>query len=159
FFDPGFLVQMAVLGLIGLLLYLLLPALWVMRHEGDYSLFQILRSNWADQKRFLMAPQLRSRVLLLSLTSVLPVILMGIRWQSGSGETSAAGANLASGAFRVIHLFILGACLFVAFDPKYSPRELGMGLPFLTFYYLGALAVGYYSGYALLVFSDPSRKS
>lgn len=160
FFDPGFLVQMAVLGLIGLLLYLLLPSLWVIRHEGDYSIFQVLRSNWAGQKAFLVnTPQLRSRVLLLSLTSVLPVILMGIRWQSRSGETSAAGANLASMAFRVIHLFILAACLFVAFDPKYSPRELGMGLPFLTFYYLGALAVGYYSGYALLVFSDPSRRS
>ncbi len=160
FFDPGFLVQMAVLGMIGLLLYLLLPALWVIRHEGDYSLFQILRTNWANQKGFLVdMPMLRSRVLLLSLTSVLPVILMGIRWPSRSGETSAAGANLANLAFRVIHLFILAACLFVAFNPKFSPRELGLGIPFLSFYYLGALAVGYYSGYALLVFTDPPKKS
>src|SRR6185436_6731168 len=81
FFDPAFLVQMAVLGMIGLLLYLLLPSLWVIRHEGDYSLFQVLRTNWASQKAFLVdTPQLRSRVLLLSLTSLLPVILMGIHW-------------------------------------------------------------------------------
>ncbi len=160
FFEPPFLVQMAVLGMLGLLLYLLLPALWVFKHEGDYSLFQVLRANWAGQKVFLAnIPVLRSRVLLLSLTSILPIVLMGIRWPSKSGETSAAGANLTSLAFRVIHVFILAACLIVAFDPKFSPRALGLGVPFLSFYYLGALAVGYYSGYTLLVFSDLPRKS
>ncbi len=35
------------------------------------------------------------------------------------------------------------------FDPPFSPREKGFGL---TFYYLIALSVGYYSGYFLLVF-------
>ena len=160
FFDPGFLVRMAALGFAGLMLYLLLPIVWSIKQEGDYTFLQVLRSNWAAQKKYLVdLPSLRNRVLLLSLTSVLPVVLMGIRWGSKSGETSAAGANLANLAFRLIHLFILAACIFVAFDPKYSPRELGLGVPFLTFYYLGALAIGYYSGYALLVFREPSRKS
>ncbi len=160
FFEPAFLVRMASLGCLGLLLYLFLPILWVARHEGDYTFFQVLRSNLGAQKAFLVdIPSLRNRVLLLSLTSVLPIILMGVRWPSKSGETSAAGANLTTLAFRVIHLFIPAACIFVAFDPKFSPRELGLGVPFLTFYYLGALAVGYYSGYALLVFRDPPRKS
>jgi tetratricopeptide (TPR) repeat protein len=160
FFEPAFLIQMVLLGFLGLLLYFFLPVLWMFKHEGDYSLFQILRANWASQKGFLAdTPVLRNRVFLLSLTSVLPVFLMGIHWPSRSGETSEVGAQLTTVAFRIIHLFILAACLFVAFDPKFSPRLLGMGMPFLTFYYLGALAIGYYSGYALLVFSDPPRKS
>jgi len=160
FFDPSFLVRMVVLGLGGLLLYLLLPAVWVMKGEGDYSFWDVLRANLANQKLYLAdTPQLRNRVLLLGLTSVLPVVLMGVRWPSSFGDTSVAGASLTNFAFRVIHLFFLAAGLLVAFDPKYSPRALGLGLSFLTFYYLGALAIGYYSGYALLVFTDPPRKS
>lgn len=160
FFDPGFLVRMVVFGGLGLLLYLLLPVVWMIDGTHDFSFFQVLQSNWVAQKTFLVnTPSLRNRALLLGLTSVLPVILMGIRWPSSFGDTSAAGSNLTNLAFRVIHLFFLGACLWVAFDPGYSPRHLGMGLPFLTFYYLAALAIGYYAGYALLVFSPAPRKS
>jgi len=49
-------------------------------------------------------------------------------------------------------------CVWVAFDQQFSPRILGRGLPLLTFYYLGALSVGYFVGYALLVFGE-SRSS
>lgn len=160
FFDPSFLVRMVVFGLSGLLLYLFLPALWVSSGQSDYGFFAVLRGVWSGQKQFLVdTPQLRSRALLLSLTSILPVILMGIRWPSSFGDTSVAGASLTNLAFRLIHLFFLAAGLWVAFDPKYSPRELGLGVSFLSFYYLGALAIGYYSGYALLVFTEPPRKS
>jgi hypothetical protein len=100
----------------------------------------------------------RSVVLILSLTSVVPVVAMGIRWPSTFGDTSAAGAMLTNFMFKVIHMVFLAACIWVAFDPPFSPRVRGLGLPFLSFYFLGALAVGYYSGYALLVFSGaPSR--
>src|SRR5207245_2952744 len=54
FFEPAFLVQMVVLGFVGLLMYLFLPILWLIKHEGDYSLFQILRANWASQKVYLV---------------------------------------------------------------------------------------------------------
>jgi tetratricopeptide (TPR) repeat protein len=93
------------------------------------------------------------------LTSVLPVVLMGIRWRTSVGDVNAAGSFLTNLAFRVIHLFFLGACLWILFDPPYSPRMLGRGLTYLTYYYLGALVIGYYAGYALLVFTDPPRKS
>lgn len=160
FFDPGFLMRMAVFGLAGLSLYLLLPTVWAVKGVEQVSFWEVLRQNWASQKMYLAnTPNLRNRAFLLGLTSVLPVVLMGIRWPSSFGDTSVAGASLTNLAFRIIHLFFLGACLFIVFDPKYSPRQLGMGLSFLTFYYLGALAIGYYSGYALLVFTDPPRKS
>lgn len=160
FFDPGFLVRMAGLGIAGLLLYLLLPVIWMVKGDGEYTFFQVLRVNWTLQKSFLIdATAFRNRALLLSLTSILPVVLMGIRWRTSVGDVNAAGSFLTNLAFRIIHLFFLGACLWIAFDPKYSPRALGLGVAYLTFYYLGALVIGYYSGYALLVFSEPPRKN
>ena len=159
FFDPGFLVRMVVFGLAGLCLYFVLPAVWAVKGDGEYGFFEVLRANWTLQKTYLVTREFRNRALLLSLTSVLPVVLMGIRWRTSVGDVNAAGSFLTNLAFRIIHLFFLGACLWIVFDPKYSPRVLGLGLAYLPFYYLGALAVGYYSGYALLVFTDPPRKS
>jgi tetratricopeptide (TPR) repeat protein len=60
-------------------------------------------------------------------------------------------------AFHAAHAFLLLLCLWVAFDPPLSPRQisrrLGLSLPFLPLYYLGALCIGYYSGFLLLIFS------
>lgn len=158
FFDPGFLVRAVLCGLAGLLLYLLLPLIWMVK-GGSHTFLEVLQTNLLTQKLYLIDQRvLRNRALLLGLTSVLPVILMGIRWRTHEGDTNAAASALTNVAFRVIHLFFLGACLWIVFDPKYSPRALGMGLPYLTFYYLGALVIGYYSGYALLVFTEPPRR-
>lgn len=160
FFRLGFLTSMVLAGLAGLSLYFFLPIWWVVSGQAEYGLIDVLRANLAAQKQFLVdTPVLRNRAAILSLTSLLPVLLIGIRWPSSFGDTSAAGANITIIMFRVVHLFFLAACLFVAFDPKFSPRALGYGLPFLSFYYLGALAIGYYSGYALLTFTDPPKKS
>jgi tetratricopeptide (TPR) repeat protein len=63
----------------------------------------------------------------------------------------------------------LAASLWVAFDAPFSGRslmrrklqgidELTSGTPFLTFYYLAALAIGYFVGYFLLIFGhQPGR--
>jgi tetratricopeptide (TPR) repeat protein len=158
FFDPGFLVRTVVCGLAGLLLYFLLPIVWVIKGEG-HTFWEVLQTNLLAQKLFLIDQKaFRNRALLLGLTSVLPVILMGIRWRTHEGDTNAAASALTNLAFRVIHLFFLVACVWIAFDPKYSPRTLGMSLSYLTFYYLGALVIGYYSGYALLVFTEAPRR-
>ena len=158
FFDPGFLARTVLSGLAGLLLYLVLPAIWTI-NGSDYSFWQVLKANLAHQKMFLLDQKVfRNRALLLGLTSVLPVILIGIRWRTHEGDTNVAASMLTNLAFRVIHLFFLVACIWIVFDPKYSPRELGLRLSYLTFYYLGALVIGYYSGYALLVFSETQRR-
>ena len=159
FFEGQFVLRMLLAGLAGLLLYFLLPIVWMVQGGSDMSFWEILKANLVSQKMYIVnSPQLRVRTLLISLTTLVPAALIGIRWPSSFGDTSAAGASLTNLAFRIIHLFFLGAWLWVVFDPKYSPRELGLGLSFLTFYYLGALVVGYYSGYALLVFTEAPRK-
>jgi tetratricopeptide (TPR) repeat protein len=151
FFRPKFLGIMALLGLIGLSLYLLLPAVYA-SYDSTHTFMEWLRYSLGNHKSVLTASSLRNRVVILSLTSILPIFMMGIRWPSSFGDTSAAGATVTNVMFRVVHLMFLTACIFITLDQKFSPRALGFGLPFLTYYYLGALAIGYYSGYALLVF-------
>ena len=76
---------------------------------------------------------------MLALTSLVPVFIIGIRWASYFGDTSKLGIALATFMFHVVHALFLVACIWVALDPPFSPRNKGFGSPFLTFYYLGAL--------------------
>ena len=106
---------------------------------------------------FFIQPDVRKTVLLFSLTSLVPVLLLSIRWKSSFGDDSRLGQALTSFLFHIVQAIIFGLCLWVTFDPPFSPRHLGLGLPFLklpllTFYYLAALGIGYFCGYFLLVF-------
>ena len=162
FFEFGFFLRMLGCGLLGLSLYLLLPLVWVMSDNPTVGFWQALRANLVAQKMSLWdMPNLRSRALILCVTSLVPVAVMGIRWPSTFGDTSAAGAVTANAMFRIVHIVFLVACLAVALDLQFSPRAVGARLPyappFLSFYYLGALAVGYFSGYLLLVFGESGR--
>jgi tetratricopeptide (TPR) repeat protein len=150
FFNLRLLGSMAAFGGLGLLLYLVLP-LWAwIQGNTSLSFWRLLRMQLGHQK--LMLSIFPKYVLLLcGLSSVLPVMFMGIRWPSSLGDTSIIGAMLSQFMFRVVHLLFLIACWWVMFDPPFSPRALGFGLPFLPFYYLGALSVGYFSGYFLLL--------
>ncbi|MDB6023514.1 MAG: Tetratricopeptide 2 repeat protein, partial [Pedosphaera sp.] len=76
------------------------------------------------------------------------------------------GIFLATSMFHVVHAVFLVACIWVALDASISARQMGFGDPYLayyqirglSFYYLGALSVGYFSGYFLLVFGVNKSK-
>jgi tetratricopeptide (TPR) repeat protein len=162
FFNIRFLTRLGLCVLVGLSLYLLLPLAQGLTHGAHIPFWPALKINLAAQKNIVVAlfKNGRQTLLLLSLTSLLPMLIIGIRWSSYFGDTSEMGATIAKFMFHVIHALFLVACVWVALDPPFSPRKLGMGglftgIPFLTFYYLGALSVGYFSGYFLLIFSDP----
>jgi tetratricopeptide (TPR) repeat protein len=161
FFNLRFLTRMILCGLAGMLFYLLLPLLAVVSHKMPITFWQALRLNlvaqWDVVKLFFVQPEVRKTVLLLSPASLLPVFVMAIRWRSSFGDNSKVGLALASFMFHVIHAVLLFVCVWVAFDAPFSPRHQGFGLPFLTFYYLGALSVGYYSGYFLVVFGKAAE--
>ncbi|MBI2947402.1 MAG: tetratricopeptide repeat protein [Verrucomicrobia bacterium] len=163
FFQVRFLGRMVALGGIGLLLYLLLPVAWALTDSSSVGFWQSLKAQLASQKAFLLRPELRSRALLLSLTSILPVFIMGIRWPSSFGDTSAAGAVISNLMFRLIHVVLLVACSWTVFDQKFSPRALVTSrFPYdalLTFHFLTALSIGYLSGYVLLVFGPGKDRS
>lgn len=161
-FRPEFMGRMMGLGAVGLSTYFLLPLLIWMQDSSAGSFVELLKLQFIDAKLYLISMP-KTGVLLLSLTSALPVLVMGIRFPSSIGDVSVVGSMLASFLFRLMHLVFLVICVWMAFDPSFSPKNsdpLLSSLPikFLTFSYLGALAIGYFSGYALLVFRDkPSR--
>ena len=157
FFKWNFLLRMLAWGGAGLLVYLVLPVAGSL--SSDYGFWELLRSNWSFQKSQLLGMP-RLNVILMSLTSVLPILFIGIRWPASFGDISAAGNALTNLMMHVIHAVFLVACVYVAFDPQFSPRNLGFGIyRFLPFYYLGALTAGYCAGYMLLVFgSKPAPK-
>jgi tetratricopeptide (TPR) repeat protein len=158
FFKTRFLTRMMLFGLLGVLFYLLLPSLAVFSHKMPVPFWQVLKYNLSSQfnvvRAFFANSKLWQAVGFLSLTSLLPVFVLAIRWSSTFGDSSRLGISLTGVMFHLVYAVFLVACIWVAFDSPISPRHLGLGLPFLTFYYLGALSIGYYSGYFLLVFGS-----
>ena len=158
FFNFRFLARMAAWGGLGLLLYLLLPLVTAAAGTATAGFGRLLWYELVTQKNILLNFP-KYLVLLLGLTSLLPLFIISVRWPSTFGDTSIVGAALTNMIFRVVHGMFLAVCLWVAFDPKFSPRALAQVSPFLTFYYLGALCIGYFSGYFLLIFGPTSSRS
>ena len=150
FLNWRFLARMLLAGLLGLTLYFLLPLIEKSGNGADMTFWELFRGQLAMQKRMLTSVP-KYILMLCGLSSALPVFLMGFRFPSSFGDTSVVGSFLTHYMYRFIHLLLLGFCLYVSFDSPASPRQLGMGLAFLPAYYLGALAIGYFSGYFLLV--------
>jgi tetratricopeptide (TPR) repeat protein len=155
-FSVRFLSRMALCGLAGMLFYLLLPALTVIAGGTPFTFWELLKLNLSPQygvvKIFMDAvahPGSNTVLLSLLLAYLTPVLLMAIRWKSSFGDRSKIGSSLASLVFHLIHGVFLLVCLWLVFDPPFSPRQRGFGL---MFYYLIALCAGYYSGYFLLIF-------
>ncbi len=157
FFNVRFLLRMTGCGLAGLCLIFLFPVkvgLFQLPEVGFKAVFHIILSS---EKSALIHVS-RSSVILLSLTSLVPVLLMGIRWSAYFGDNSPLGIFIATTMFHLIHGFFFLACVWVALDSPFSPRQIAPELPYLTFYYLGALSLGYFSGYFLLVFGTRVAK-
>ena len=165
FFDGRFLARMFLCGSTGLLFYLLLPLTISLSGRVEASVWQILKLNLATQKAYLGQLIFNKSALfqgerplwVLGLPSLLPVLAMAIRWPSYFGDISKLGMSLATWMFHVLHAAFLLLCFWVALDPQFSPRHYqpafsSYGILLLPFYFLGALSVGYYSGYFLLVF-------
>ncbi len=150
-FTFRFCSRMALCFMAGWSLYLLLPILHSSSGWLETDFWQLLRLNLGFQKNAIFGFR-RVVVLMLSFTSLMPILFMGIKWPATFGDISAAGNALTNLMTHVIHGVFLLACLYVAFDPGYSPRKLGYPYSFLPFYYLGALSIGYFSAYFLLVF-------
>jgi tetratricopeptide (TPR) repeat protein len=150
-FEAGVWLRMLGCGVAGLLGYLILPAAGVITGNAPYGFWHHLRLEFALQKGALLAVP-RWLVFMLVLQSVVPVLLMGIRWRAAQGDTNPAGARLAVFIMRFMHILMWAVCLSVFLDFQWGPRRLGAGTSWLPLYYLAALGAGYYTGYLLLVF-------
>ncbi len=166
FFNLRFFSRLVLFGTMGLSLYLLFPLLASFSANSDQTFWLALKNHLRFQKNYLynlpfkLATPLRGRLMVISLTSLLPLLMIGIRWPTFRGDVSAPGDTITAFMFRLVHLFFLGILLSIFFDLPFSPRELGYQIvPMLTFYYLSALAVGYFIGYALLVFGRQAAQA
>jgi tetratricopeptide (TPR) repeat protein len=169
FFNPAFLIRMALCGLAGMIFLFLLPL--TAKFSGTYpltiwqALKPSLRVDWLVVKS-LQIGGLRHTLALMSLTTLLPVFVMSIRWSASFGDDSRIGTTLVNYMIHVVNVVIFGVCVWVMFDPPFSPHQLlpqmGVNAPALPMYYLVALCLGYYCGYFLLVFGKnpmPSRRT
>ncbi len=97
-------------------------------------------------------------VFYLCLTTVVPVIFMGIRWGRLVRDVHPTAVTVINWLFHFVHAFFLVVCLWGALDSPVSPDRIQPVYSCLPLYFLGALSAGYYSGYFLLVFGHRNRK-
>lgn len=166
FFNLRFLLRMLLYGLAGFALFLIVPVVTVVSGAKLLTFWDSVRLSLAPQIQVLRIyfhcvtdPSDYFENLLVPLfIALLPVLVLSIRWKFG--DNSRLGSALANMTFHAIHAIFLWVCVWVMFDPPFSPREKGFGL---TLYYLIALSAGYYAGYFLLVFgkrqprAEPAR--
>ena len=164
FFNIRFLGRLSLWGLVGLSLYILLPLVSNNTDIGRVPFWRALQANLHMQKLYLGAMPFNKSALFsseqplwaLALFSLLPLLIMSIRWPSYFGDPSKLGVFLATSIFHFFHAVLLVICVWLALDPQFSPRHNSLlqtySVPGLIIYYLAALGVGYFSGYFLLVF-------
>ncbi len=160
FFNLLFLRRMFLCGVLGMSFYLLLPLLAVISGKVPLSFWDALKANLAPPYELVkyaffccLHPGIHPEFLALFVAYLIPLFVMSIRWKASFGDHSPVGMALTSFLFHLVCATFLVFCIWMAFDPPFSPRQIGLGTPLLTLYYLGALSVGYFSGYFLLVFS------
>ncbi len=159
FFHLRFLKRMILCGLLGMTFYLLMPLLAVVSDKMPLTFWEALKISLLPTYNVLkfyffccLHPSQYLVFLALLLAYLMPVFVMAIRWKASFGDHSPMGMALTSFLFHLVCATFLVFCIWMAFDPPFSPRHLGFGTPLLTLYYLGALIVGYFSGYFLLIF-------
>ena len=151
--DRRFLLRMTLWGAAGLSLYLLLPLVQGLSAHGELGFWTALKIHLKSQKDALAALQTPA-FRLLTLASLVPLLILSIRWKSHTvklGDDTRLGVFLTKTTGHLLHGLVLAASLWIALDPGFSPRHLGLRAPMLTFYYVSALALGYCAGYLLLI--------
>jgi len=157
FFNWRFVLRMMGWGFLGLLFYAILPLKGAL--AGDGSFWELLHLKLAEQHVILM--QFRYIAAFSGVPPLVSLFFAAIKWPSFEGELSAGAHDLTRILFRVLHIVFLAVGLLMFFEVSLSPSprfRYGAGIAgppypsFLTFYYLAALSVGYFSGYILLVF-------
>lgn len=164
FFSVRFLVRILLCGLAGLLFFFLLPV--VAKFTADFkvgiweAMRPIIRADWLALKSIKISG-VRIALAQASLSTLLPVLLMSLRWSASFGDNSRMGTVLASNMFHFVQAAVFGVCVWVMFDSPFSPQQL-LGSTALPLTFLSALSIGYAWGYFLLVFGrapGPTRRN
>lgn len=162
FFNVRFLSRMALWFFVGLLFYLVLPLISSHSTIAHIDFWPALKANFQAQGQLLGGIyhfyKDNYRIVVMSVTSILPLFVISLRWSSSFGDNSPLGIFIAKAVFHFVHALFLGICLLVVLSPPWSPRQILFGTPFLTHAVLGTIVIGYCAGYFLLVCSPAFRK-
>ncbi len=147
-------------GVLGLMFYGLIPLAGALRGDGGF--WEFVREKLGEQ-HFLLTRIPRYFAVVAGMMTVGPLLFAAMKLPSGEGETTQ-GAGLTRFLTRGANLLCLAVGVLMFLDIKWSPnpRNMGLGvLPgtpgFLTFYYLAALSVGFFSGQLLRIFKSVWR--
>jgi tetratricopeptide (TPR) repeat protein len=155
FFNIQFLTRMTFCGLAGLSLFLLFPVLFAFSSDTPWTFWEGLKLGIEPQYHtlktyFLCVADLGryfEDLVMPLFISLMPLLVMSIRWKIS--DSSRIGSALANLTFHAIHAIFLVVCVWLVFDPPFSPLAKGLDQ---SLYYLVTLSTGYYIGYFLLVF-------
>jgi tetratricopeptide (TPR) repeat protein len=150
-----FLRRLILCALAGHLLYFLVPLVGVLTGGGGFSYLFV--HQFGLQRFGLLHSVPRWLVAMAVGCSLLPLLFATLRWADYLGYIDRLGNKLNRLLLHVSHIVGLALPLMLFFDFKYSPglRLREQPVSFLTAYYLGALAIGYFSGYVLSVLGRP----
>ncbi len=162
FFIPQFLVRMLCSGLAGIMFLFFLPAVLLASGKYPISAWEALHPAVA-MHWFVIHSMVGSTVwhllAMVSLATLLPLLVMSVRWSSNFGDNTGAGKAMVNYLFYAGHAGFFGICLWVMFDPPFSPKDLTLaGAPGLTLYFISALCLGYFSGFLLVAFGKKPER-
>jgi tetratricopeptide (TPR) repeat protein len=159
FFRVRFLVRVWWLGLAGCAFYLATPLLAKLQAEIKVPFWPAVKMVLAEQKNQLLGHVLYAReaLVLAGLFSLIPLVVMAVRFRPLSGDVSRVGSNLTNFSFHLLRGIFLVGGVWVALEPPVAASRMGLGTAFLPLHWLGALVVGYAAGYFLAVFGERRR--
>jgi tetratricopeptide (TPR) repeat protein len=157
FFKGGFPWRMALLGLVGVSLYALVPLVnglaphspWNFTEAGRLS----LRATWLSASALYARLWVRHSIVLVVVLAYYAIPTLS--WLLPSPEEGTAyqppAERFQMFVYRLLGVVFLLGCLWLALDPAIGPRQLvlrqtGLRLPLLSFDYLNALGAGFLAG-------------
>ncbi len=150
--NPRFLFRMAVCGLAGVLLCLLLPMLAKLWTSGAAEMWTELLEHFKTQKRLLWLLKL-APFRLLALMGLIPFLILSVRWKSHTiqpADDTPQGVFFAKATGHFIHALFLLVALWFALETRVGPKDFASAPIQLTQSFLWAMAAGYCAGYLLL---------
>lgn len=140
----------------GLLFFLYTPAIEYIEGRSDLGFFNLLAMSLKQHASSVTSipPYI---LFIFSTFSIIPLILLSIKWDQSRSSGGNAGINTAMTriSVRLMNLFFFLYAGAVAFELPVCPSHLTPGFEGLEFHYIAALVLGFASGYLLIVFHEP----
>lgn len=152
FLDLRFLFRMALCGLGGVLLCLLVPAVVNLSSSGVDAMGAALTAHFKSLKQMLLLLQW-SQLRLFAVTGLIPFLILSVRWKSHTiqaADDTPQGVFFAKVTGHFVHAFLFIVALWLTLEPALTPKTLDLGGALLIHHFIWAMAAGYCAGYVLL---------